>query len=253
VIFVIPELIENNTTSSVCINKCEEDSLIQNKSNHFNSGMSQNVPNTNRHTNEILYDICNSDKSTNSCLSFNNNCTTKIPSIEKHDGLLNSISMTNENKSNIDNTPSSLYYTQEMKKYMNQNLADNSNSTNKLINRREDIFLGNNDKHSEVVASKLENCEHLLDSSKCNRKPQQLSWSVNMNDDCKKDDNNIQLNSFINDSNLSESGVVKVKNYCKPIRLNVVTTEPYPKYTPTVEKAIKKYEDKQPKKECIVM
>lgn len=254
VIFLTPELIDNNTTS-VCINKCENDNAIPNEANISSSSMSQSLLNTNRHTNAILNDIYNSDKSTNSCLSLDNR-TNKIPSLEKHDVSLNGIIMTNENKNNINNMSDSLYYECEMDKDTNSNLKDNKNSTKKLMNRKQEIFSSNNNKHCEVVTSELENYEHSLDYPKCSKKQKQLNQSIKINDDCKIEDsgdNNIQLNSVINDPNVSETAVVRVKNYSKPIKLNVVTTEPYPKYTPTVEKAIRKYEDKQPKKECIVM
>jgi hypothetical protein len=67
-----------------------------------------------------------------------------------------------------------------------------------------------------------------------------------------EDNRTIQLNNYTNGSDLSEKTVVS-KSFNNPNKLNIVTTEPFPKYTPTVEKAIKKYENKQPKKECIVM
>lgn len=253
-IFVTPELIENNVTSSVYVNKCEDGSSILNKINNVNSSISQNLPKANSQTNTISNDICNPDKSTNSCLSPNNNHTSKVPSLENHDVLLNDIIITNENKSNVNNT-CNVSYAQETEKDINPNLMDNRNSSNELMNGKEEIFSDVNNKHSEVVTSKLDNHERSLNSPKCNKKQQQLSLSVKTNDGYKIEDdgNNIRSNSFINDSDLSETGVIRVKNHSKPIRLNVVTTEPYPKYTPTVEKAIKKYEDKQPKKECIVM
>jgi len=81
------------------------------------------------------------------------------------------------------------------------------------------------------------------------------SSSLKTNDDSInsiENNDNILSNSFTNDSNLSEK-IIESKSNSKPTKLNMVTTEPYPKYTPTVEKAIKKYENKQPKKECIVM
>jgi len=251
VIFVTPELIENNVTSSVYVNKYEEGNSIPNKTNNVNSSTSQNLLNANSQTNAISNNICNPDKSTNSCLSPNNNYTSKIPSLEKQNVLLNSIIITNENKNSINNM-CNLSYAQETEKDINLNLTDNRNSSNELMNGKKEVFSGVNNKHSEIVTSKVDNHEHFLDSPKCNRKQQQLSLSIKTNDGYKIE-GDIQSNNFINDSHLSETGVVRVKNHSKPIRLNVVTTEPYPKYTPTVEKAIKKYEDKQPKKECIVM
>lgn len=64
------------------------------------------------------------------------------------------------------------------------------------------------------------------------------------------------INNSVEENGSQINGVLPVSNSDNTSSVNkisIVTTEPYPKYTPTVEKAIKKYENSQPKKECIVM
>lgn len=263
VIFVIPKLIKNNT-SLISINNHNDDSSKSNKTNDnddnngtFNIEESLNVLNTNSQINTISNDIINPDKSTNSHYSN----LTSTPSIEKCNIALNGIVMMNENESNILNNTLSTslnnYNCHNKSNLIKECSQENSKfkflktesinepcifvNTNSRNNLNEKKIHVSDSKHYNVI-NKLENCESPSDCVK----------NSIINNNLVEDNDNIQTNSFTNDSNLSEKVIVNT-NYTKPMKLNTVTTEPYPKYTPTVEKAIKKYENKQPKKECIVM
>lgn len=83
-------------------------------------------------------------------------------------------------------------------------------------------------------------------------KEKNSNLSLKINNSLTKVNGEIQSNSLANNTSLPEK-MKSSNDLSKPIKLNTVTTEPYPKYTPRVEKAIKKYENKQPKKECYVM
>lgn len=265
VTFVSPKLIKNNS-SLISINNHNYDSSKLNITNDnksvFNVEESLNLLNTNSHINILSNDIINLDKSTNS-LSNSINLISTTPSMETCNISLNDI-MTHENESNINNTSSTslndyncqnkLYLTNECTKEIEnvRNSKLNVLKTNSVKefpvfsnvnsrNNEEEIHLSDNNHY--IVLNKLENCESSFDCVKSNH-------SSIMNDNLVEDDN-IQSNNTYG-SNLSEKVIVN-KNYSKPTKFSIVTTEPYPKYTPTVEKAIKKYENKQPKKECIVM
>lgn len=174
------------------------------------------------------FNVNNSDTSTSSP-RFN----ISIPSTsleEKCDILLNDLK--NENDSNISTTVSSTFLN-------NHNLCD------KLLSSKECV--------QELKNGLL---DHIKNSSK--NKFNQSGDKINnlksiMNNDLIEDNGNItQLNRRINDFNSSDK-LNSSKSDSKPIKLNMVSTEPYPKYTPTVEKAIKKYKNKEPKKDCIIM
>lgn len=270
VIFVIPKLIKNDI-SLINTNNYNDDSSKLNITNDnkstFNIEESLNVQNTNSQIDTVSNNTINPDKSTNSLSHYSN--LTSTPSIEKCNIAFNDIVMMNENESNILNNTLSTslnnyncYNKSNLIKDCPQEIENGTNSklkflktesinepcmfanTNSRNNLNEKKIHLSDSKHYNVI-NKLENCESSSDCVKSN-------LSSIMNDNLVEDNGNIQTNSFTNDSNLSEKVVVNT-NYNKPMKLNTVTTEPYPKYTPTVEKAIKKYENKQPKKECIVM
>jgi len=136
-------------------------------------------------------------------------------------------------------------------------LISNSISTDKLVIDM-NSSLENDTMHSidNDHSNELETSESSINCVKYKRRQQSknnnTSPSLKTHNDSIGDNAESLSNSYTSNSNLSEK-IIDVKNYSKPTKLNMVTTEPYPKYTPTVEKAIKKYENKQPKKECIVM
>lgn len=269
VIFVTPKLIKNNI-SLISINHDDDNKSKLNKVNDnkstFDIEESLNVLDTNSQINIISNDIINPDKSTNSHYS---NLTSTTPLIEKCNIALNDIVMMNENESNIINNTlstslnnynchnesdltkkcsqeieSDIYQKLKFLKTESINELSTFANTNFRNNLEEKKIYFSDNKHCNVI-NKLENFESSLDCIKNN-------FNSIINDNLVEDNGNIQTNNFTNDSKLSEK-VIESKNYSKPMKLNIVTTEPYPKYTPTVEKAIKKYENKQPKKECIVM
>lgn len=219
------------------------------------------------YNNEEFLNLLNTNShiitSTNNC-SLNNNCTiTNIKVINDSPTSLNSND--NHNKSLVNK------YAQDMESNTNPKLkflkgentkklpmSSNTNLSNELIDVNDlskNNFSDDSNKLSNVI-NEIENNDISIDCVKRKKlnqpKEKYSNFTLKINNDLFEDNCNIESNSFMNDSNLSEK-IIGSKNYSKPIKLNMVTTEPYPKYTPTVEKAIKKYENKQPKKECIVM
>lgn len=242
VIFFTPESVEINE-SLLCKSKHNE--FISNKdcskvndknsnTNTFNFEESHNSLNINNHIKSIPKDINNFDEYTDNCNPDNT--------------PLNDIVVKNKNKTNLcnecshemeDSTNSSLEF---LKTDINNIKSINEITVNNNLIENDMIF--NNNRYSNII-DEIENNECSLDCVQNNSLTHEKHSNMNSNND-------IESNNFTNLSNLPEKMIVN-HNYCKPIKLNVVTTEPYPKYTPTVEKAIKKYENKQPKKECIVM
>lgn len=149
-------------------------------------------------------------------------------------------------------------------------LENNSNVSlnNCLMNKHKSnnsfdvTFKSNNNCDHENQLLFIKEGTHKLKNGSLNRKQKKLlNQSREKSDDHSsiieynlvKDNGNQQSNNAVNDfKSLDKCSSNKCDR--KPDKLNnIVTTEPYPKYTPTVEKAIKKYENKQPKKDCIVM
>lgn len=207
-------------------------------------------------TNVQKYPIQNCDVPLNNIISSDNNMIKNANS-----SSLNNCNFQNQSKNvcvqkikNDINPKSKFFKTENTNKFP---LISNSISTDGLMidmnsSMEKDVMHSIDNNHS----NELETSESSIDCLKYKKKQQSknndTSSSLKINDDLIGDNDNILSNSFTNNSNLSEKNV-DVKNYSKPTKLNMVTTEPYPKYTPTVEKAIRKYENKQPKKECIVM
>lgn len=261
VIFFTPELIKNNE-SLICINKrnesiSDEDNSKRNKTNGntntFNFEESQHFLNIHDHIKTIPNDInksneltenCNPDNSylTNSNIGVENTIHTSL--VDRCNGPLNDIAVKNKNELNLNNecahkkkngTKSSLEFLKtDSTTFINGTVVGVNNN---LVEN--DTIMSNNE-HSNIIDG-IENNEYSLDTIENNSKTCENHSNLNGSSDI-----------VSNNSNLPKK-MIASKNDCKPIKLNVVTTEPYPKYTPTVEKAIKKYENKQPKKECIVM
>jgi len=202
------------------------------------------------------YPIKNCDVPLNNIITSDNNIIKNANS-----SSLNNRNFQNQSKNvcvqkikNDVNPKSKFFKTENTNKFP---LISNPISTDELMidmnsSMEKDVVHSIDNNHS----NELETSESSIDCEKYKKRQQpkynNTSSSLKTNDDLIGDNDNILSNSFTNNSNLSEKKV-DVKNYSKPTKLNMVTTEPYPKYTPTVEKAIRKYENKQPKKECIVM
>lgn len=212
--------IESNNKHNECLRI--DDSLQSNMTNMNIISMEKccNGINTTSTTNETSIDFNNPDTSTSSynfndipSSSLKNNCYVSLNDI-----------------------------------LMNEHNSNNSNNVSPISNNNCDQLLS-----IKESAQKLKNgsLDHRQNSTK-----KLLNQSTKKNYDCSsiinknlEDYGDQQPNNTTNDFKFSCN-----KSDSKPVKLNnIVTTEPYPKYTPTVEKAIKKYENKQPKKDCIVM
>lgn len=273
----IPSISIEPKKSSICIN---DDSSVSNKTNNNKKAFniideSLSIPVSNSNINQTSNKIKISDKSTDNCSIDNHFISTDINktneilpySIEKYNFPLNHNA---ENESNINNASLSVKsnYLHNELIFPNSECVENlkndvcpvsnctkTDSTNVIkesltcVNnsRKNDMCFGDNE-HSHVL-NDIENNET---SSDC--LPSKIEEQSNQpkSKDFIEDNRTIQSNSYTHGSNLSEKAVAN-KSSSNPNKLNIVTTEPYPKYTPTVEKAIKKYENKQPKKECIIM
>lgn len=222
-VFFTPKSLEKNNDCFMSINKHNKTLSNDDDSSQSNIFNNNNILGTGN-----SFNVNNSDTS-----ASNYRFNSSIPSTslqEKCDILLND--MKNENDSNISTTVSSTFLN-------NHNLYDKS------------LF-------SKECVQELKNgsLDHINNGSK--NKLNQSRDKINnlqsiMNNDLIEDNGNItQSNRRTNDFNSSDK-LNSSKSDSKPSKLNMVSTEPYPKYTPTVEKAIKKYKNKEPKKECIVM
>lgn len=290
-IFFTPTSLENNE-SFTCINKSVE-SVKNNDISELNEFKNNKTSNSDESLqlldtscniqaalNSIVYDETLNNNSINyTSTSLNNNVENVVlkSSINNCEVSLNDIDVTNENNiSNVSSTSLSSYNhnnqssfstepMQEVGASSNSNLKfsktentnnlplfQNTKSNNELImdidQSNENEVLKNINKNSNV----LENDEMSLNCIK-NYMEKQSSQTDEISPivSIEKHDDLIESNFQSNNSNSKET--IKSTNFSKPVKLNMVTTEPYPKYTPTVEKALKKYENKQPKKDCIVM
>lgn len=221
-VFFTPKPLENNNDCFMSINKHNEN-IRNDDSSQLNIFSNNNTLGTGN-----SFNVNNSDTSTSS-YRFNNS----IPSTslaEKCDILLNDLK--NENDGNISTIVSSTFLN-------NHNLCD------KLLSSKECV--------QELKNGSLDNVKN-SSKNKFNQSEDKFNNLKSiMNNDLIEDNGNItQSNRRTNDFNSTDK-LNSSKSDSKPIKLNMVSTEPYPKYTPTVEKAIKKYKNKEPKKECIIM
>lgn len=274
-ICLAPSIFVEHNKSLICINDA---SSIPNETNNntFNTiDEPLSVPVPDNYINQTTNTIINSDKLTDNC-SINSNfigtninvVNTVLPySKEKHNFLLN-YNVANENDINnasLSVNSNNLYNgilfpnIECVQKLENDEIpdskcskTDNINIINESVTRvsnsiKKDICFNDN-KHSHII----NDIENNKSSSDCLPNKTENKLNEPKLKDFIEDNRAIQLNNNSNGSDLSEKTVV-CKSISNPNKLNIVTTEPFPKYTPTVEKAIKKYENKQPKKECIVM
>jgi len=277
--FTPPKSIEN---SLICLNEHSESNRNNQSSQSIITNINKNALNIKESPNSLNTNVIYNPDYTDSC-SLNNNMASSNTYVQKYpikngDVPLNNIITSdnniikNENSSSLNNckNQSKNVCVQKNKNDVNPKLKffkteninkfpfiSNSISTDELmidinsLTEKNVMNSVNNDNSNEIETPESSNdCVkyNIRQQSKNNN----TSSSLKTQDDLIEDNDNILSNSLTNDSNISEK-MVDVKNYSKPTKLNMVTTEPYPKYTPTVEKAIKKYENKQPKKECIVM
>lgn len=281
-ILLTSESIKNNV-SKTSINK--NNVSVKHNSPNLNK-VSKTLSNSEDNLN--LLNTCNNE-STSSYNFYNNLTSTNIKAVNDNstslikisETPLNYISTVNGNENDIKNEISSTSISdydnynrpisinecvQEIEHNTNSKLkcleaenskkfpmSSNTNLCNELIGvnnlNKKEIILSSNEHSNKISLDYVKaNRINKLNHSKVNDNNSRLK----INNDFLEDNCSIESKYFMNDSNLLDK-VNASKNVNKPIRLNMVTTEPYPKYTPTVEKAIKKYENKQPKKECIVM
>jgi len=242
IFFTPPKSIENS------LNKNSESIINDESSKSIKTNINTNTFNVEESLNSLNTNFINNLEYTDSC-SLNNNLESTNTNVQKCDVTFNNI-ITNDNI--VKNASSSSLNSCLQNKSKNecvQEMENVSNLQSKL--EKNDMFLNDNDYLNEIETSEISiGC--IKNDTKNQSKINNISSSLKVHDDLIEVNDNIQLNSFTNDTNLSKK-IIENKNYNKPNKLNMVTTEPYPKYTPTVEKAIKKYENKQPKKECIVM
>lgn len=274
-ICLAPSICLEDNKPLICVN---DDSSISNETNNnifeFNIlDESLSVPIPNSYINQTTNKIINPDKLTDSC-SINSNfiCTdinlanSILPcSIEKYNFLLNH---NTENESTINNASSLSVHSNNLhngllfpnnecvQKLENDECSDSKCTKTDITNvinesvtsvnnsRKKDMCFSDN-KHSNDI-------ENNETSSDCLPSKIEKQFNQSKSKNVIEDNRTSQSNNNTNDSNLSEKTVAS-KSFSNPNKSNIVTTEPYPKYTPTVEKAIKKYENKQPKKECILM
>lgn len=250
--FTSPKSIEN---SLLCLNKHSESIRNNESSKLIKTDINKNTLNIVESLNPLNTNVIKNPEYTgNFSLDNNLSTNTKVANVEKFDVPLNNIVTKNNNimenvcapkKENGANPKSKFFNTENTIKIPTFSKTNSSNELTTNMNNfieKEDMCLNDNDHLNEVHTS-----ESSKDYVKNTTNP-----ILKTNDELIEDNDNILSNHSIHDSNLSET-IIESKNYIKPTKLNMVTTEPYPKYTPTVEKAIKKYENKQPKKECIVM
>jgi len=276
IFFTPPKSIENPL---IC--KHSESIKKNNQSSKsIKTNINKNTLNIEESPNSLNTNFINNPEYIGSCLN-NNSIVQKSPIIKCDVPLYNIVTndnyiMQNANSSSLnncnfqnnsknvclqkmkngENSKSKFFKTENTKKFP---MISNAVSTDELMtdmnsSMEKDVMLSiDNDPSNELETSEssmniIKNNTSCIQQSKNNN----ISSSLKTHEHLIKDSDNILSNSSTNDSNLFEKLIYR-GNYSKPTKLNMVTTEPYPKYTPTVEKAIKKYENKQPKKECIVM
>jgi len=268
-----PLICLNNDNESIRNDQSSKSIKININKNLFNIHESPNSLNINFINNpEYIGCLNNNFASTNTNFEKSpiKNCDVSLNNIATNDynimknansSSLNNCNFQNQSENicvqkikNGANPKSKFFKIENTKKFP---IISNAVSTDELMtdinsSTEKDVMLSIDNDHS----NELETSESSMDCIKNNTRQQSKNYntssSLKTRDDLIENDANILSNSFINDPKLSEK-VIDSKNYSKPTKLNMATTEPYPKYTPTVEKAIKKYENKQPKKECIVM
>lgn len=234
IFFTPPKSIENS------LNKDSESITIDESSKPIKTNVNKNTFNIEESLNSSNSNFINNLEYTDSC-SLNNNLESSNTNVQKSEIKKCDISFNNIMKNTSSSSLNSCHFQNGSKNECFQKMENVSNPQSKL--EIDVIVLNDND-----CLNKIETSESSIGCVINNN----ISSSLKIHDDLIKDNDNVLLNNFTDDSNLSKK-IIENKNYSKPNKLNMVTTEPYPKYTPTVEKAIKKYENKQPKKECIVM
>jgi len=259
IFFTPPKEIEN---SLICLNEHSESIRNDQSSQSIKINIHKNKLNIKETPNSLNTNFIH-NPNTGSC-NLNNNLASTNTNVQKYpirncNVPINNCNFQNKSKNlnvpkikNSENPKSKFFKTENTTQFP---MISNSISTDELmtkINSSEEknvIVSIDNDRSNELETSKFS-----IDYEKNDARQQSknTSSSSKPHSDLILDNDNILSINFTNDSNLSKK-VIDGKNYSKPTKLNMVTTEPYPKYTPTVEKAIKKYENKQPKKECIVM
>lgn len=277
----------NNNNESITYNDSFKINDIADKNTYINQE-SLNLLNPDCHINTASNDNFNEFTCSS---STNSNPPGTNPSTETSDNQSNDIVMMNENGSNVINKVSSSLNNSGSNKvlFTEEHIPEVESSTNtkleilKTDSIKECPMLSNTNSTIDLKTdvNTISENKMLLSDTEHFHKRNELDYCkpsiAYVNNDTNKEFNqskeeksdlclilndinndnsltegSIQSNSLPNDANVSKN-IVTIDNYSKPIKLNMVTTEPYPKYTPRVEKAIKKYENKQPKKECIVM
>lgn len=289
--FTPPKSIDNNeslvlipkSNESIRNEDCSKSNNINNNTNTCNIEDSINILNTNSCINGTSNCINKSAKSINSLNSSPIDINTSVEnvilksSMEKYDflsnhtdingiNILSDVPATSSINCNLQNTfILNNECTQEIENTTNLSsikLLETENSKNvpcesiknvEDINHKEmsNVNYSNiliDDKNDESSSYFVINSNYQLNELK----EKNSNLSLNIDDSLTKVNGEIQSNSLAYDTSLPEK-IKTSNNLTKPIKLNTVTTEPYPKYTPRVEKAIKKYENKQPKKECYIM
>lgn len=243
--FTPPKALEN---ALFCLNEHSESIRNDQSSKSIKTNKNKNTLNIEESPNSLNSNFINNPECTGS-FSLINNLSSTNTNVQKYP-------IKNHDEQKIKNgaNPKSKFFKTENKTQLP--MISNSISTDELMTEinspaeKNDMLSIDNDRSNE-----LETPESYMDCVKNNTRQQSKnnsSSSAKNHNDVIGDNDNILSINFTNDSNLSKK-ITDGKNYNKSTKLNMVTTEPYPKYTPTVEKAIKKYENKQPKKECIVM
>lgn len=287
VIICIPKSVESNTFLSSLNNQNNSVSNYDGSNSNPNDINTLTLNEESLNTSNNLTNIREKNVENSVGVSTNSgsldNRFTSTSSIESYEVPLNDISMINKNeniasstslndndfhdKSILNNkceseignsTNSKLKLLETENKFPEVSIK---NSTDKLKtsvdSSSEEKMHTNDSKHLKVI-KEVEKHNSLLDcmNNATNKSLNQINeknsyLNLETNDYSVEDCDSCQSNILTNSSKPEKTSASK--NTKKPIKSSIVTTEPYPKYTPTVEKAIKKYENKQPKKECIVM
>lgn len=271
IFFTLPSIADNKTKKHKNISNSKESLNLLNTNNNFNGKSNYNNDNSNIDCHNTVSNISRENNlanviltpSINISLPLNNDVTDvnesnthiTLPSSINNCNLVNKSLHSSESIQEVENGLSTCLnfpITENTENifpmFPNTNSSVEFNKKSETDFNKNGILLENNDclKLIEDHADASDCIKHSLKESFNQSKQNDLNKSFELNTKLINKNDCDQSNSLTNDSNLTE------QNCKKPIKLNIVTTEPYPKYTPTVEKVIKKYENK-PKKECIVM
>lgn len=248
----------------ICLNKYSESISNDQSSKSIKTIINKNILNIQESPNPLNINFINNPEytGTNNLASANTNfqnsptkyCDVPLNNIDNN--IMKNANSSSSNYCNFQNKSKNVCV-HKMKNGANVSNVSTTVSTDELMTdinslMEKDIMVSIDNDHSNELETSKFSMDSIKNDTSQQSKNYNTSSSLINHDDLIEDNDNILSNSFTNKPNLSEKKI-DCKNYSKPTKLNVVTTEPYPKYTPTVEKAIKKYENKQPKRECIVM